>query len=159
MEDQTMRSVDLSPLFRYSVGFDRLDELFESAFRNNGQDNSYPPYNIVRTGDDSYKITLAVAGFGEDDLEIVAKENLLTVRGKGAETDDAVYLHRGIARRAFEHRFQLADYVRVTGANLANGLLDVQLVREVPEAKKPQQIQIGTAAKPRVIESKDVKAA
>ena len=148
-----MRSVDLSPLFRYSVGFDRLDQLFDTAFRNSAQDNAYPPYNIVKTGDDSYKITLAVAGFGEDDLEIVAKENLLTVQGKGAETDDAVYLHRGIGRRAFEHRFQLADYVKVTGASLVNGLLDIQLVREVPEAKKPQQIKIG-ASKPRVIDSK-----
>jgi molecular chaperone IbpA len=153
-----MRSVDLSPLFRYSVGFDRLDELFDTAFRNSAQDNAYPPYNIVKTGDDAYKITLAVAGFAEDDLEIVAKENLLTVRGKAAEADQATYLHRGIARRAFEHRFQLADYVRVNGANLANGLLDVQLVREVPEAMKPQQIKIGTSAKPRVIES-NVEAA
>jgi molecular chaperone IbpA len=135
------------------VGFDRLDQLFDTAFRNSAQDNAYPPYNIVKTGDDSYKITLAVAGFGEDDLEIVAKENLLTVQGKAAETDEAVYLHRGIGRRAFEHRFQLADYVRVTGASLANGLLDIQLVREVPEAKKPQQIKIG-GAKPRVIDSK-----
>jgi molecular chaperone IbpA len=148
-----MRSVDLTPLFRYSVGFDRLDQLFDTAFRNSAQDNAYPPYNIVKTGDDSYKITLAVAGFGEDDLEIVAKENLLTVQGRGAETDDAVYLHRGIGRRAFEHRFQLADYVRVTGASLANGLLDIQLVREVPEAKKPQQIKIGSGTKPRVIDS------
>ena len=148
-----MRSVDLSPLFRYSVGFDRLDELFDTAFRSNAQDNAYPPYNIVKTGDDSYKITLAVAGFGEDDLEIVAKENVLTVQGRGAETDDAVYLHRGIGRRAFEHRFQLADYVKVTGASLVNGLLDIQLVREVPEAKKPQQIKIG-ASKPRAIDSK-----
>jgi molecular chaperone IbpA len=153
-----MRSVDLSPLFRYSVGFDRLDQLFDTAFRNGAQDNTYPPYNIVKTGDDSYKITLAVAGFGENDLEIVAKENLLTVQGKAAETDEAVYLHRGIGRRAFEHRFQLADYVRVTGANLANGLLDIQLVREVPEAKKPQQIKIGSS-KPHVIEGKKVQAA
>jgi len=149
-----MRSVDLSPLFRYSVGFDRLDQLFDTAFRNGAQDNAYPPYNIVKTGDDTYKITLAVAGFGEDDLEIVAKENVLTVQGRGAETDDAVYLHRGIGRRAFEHRFQLADYVKVTGANLVNGLLDIQLVREVPEAKKPQQIKIGGGSKPRVIDSK-----
>jgi molecular chaperone IbpA len=153
-----MRHVDLSPLFRYSVGFDRLDQLFDAAFRN-AQDNTYPPYNIVKTGDDSYKITLAVAGFGEDDLEIVVKENLLTVKGKGGEADDAVYLHRGIGRRAFEHRFQLADHVKVTGANLANGLLDIQLVREVPEAMKPQQIKIGTGAKPRVIEGKKVEAA
>lgn len=148
-----MRNVDLSPLFRYSVGFDRLDQLFDAAFRN-AQDNTYPPYNIVKTGDDSYKITLAVAGFGEDDLEIVVKENLLTVKGKGAEADDAVYLHRGIGRRAFEHRFQLADHVKVTGADLVNGLLDVQLVREVPEAMKAQEIKIGASAKPRVIESK-----
>ena len=153
-----MRSVDLSPLFRYSVGFDRLDQLFDTAFRNNAQDNAYPPYNIAKTGDDTYKITLAVAGFGEHDLEIVAKENVLTVKGQSNEADDAVYLHRGIARRAFEHRFQLADYVKVTGASLANGLLDVQLVREVPEAMKPQQIKIGAAPKPRVIES-NVEAA
>ena len=144
-----MRSFDLTPLFRYSVGFDRLDDLFDTAFRNSAQDNAYPPYNIVKTGDDSYRITLAVAGFGEDDLEIVAKENLLTVQGRrDAETDDAVYLHRGIARRAFEHRFQLADYVKVTGASLVNGLLDIQLVREVPEAKKPQQIKIGRPPSP-----------
>jgi molecular chaperone IbpA len=149
-----MRSVDLSPLFRYSVGFDRLDQLFDTAFRNGAQDNAYPPYNIVKTGDDTYKITVAVAGFGVDYLEIVAKENLLTVQGRGAETDDAVYLHRGIGRRAFAHRFQLADYVQVTGANLANGLLDIELVREVPEAKKPQQIKIGGSARPRVIDSK-----
>jgi molecular chaperone IbpA len=153
-----MRQVDLSPLFRYSVGFDRLDQLFDAAFRNSGQDSAYPPYNIVKTGDDAYKITLAVAGFGEDDLEIVVKESLLTVKGKGAEADDAVYLHRGIGRRAFEHRFQLADHVKVTGAGLVNGLLDIQLVREVPEAMKPQEIKIGTATKPRVIESKATAA-
>ncbi len=155
-----MRSLDLTPLFRYSVGFDRLDELFESAFRNQAQDNSYPPYNIAKTGDDTYRITLAVAGFGEDDLEIVSKENLLTVRGKAGETEkDVHYLHRGIGRRAFEHRFQLADYVRVAGANLTNGLLDVDLVRELPEAMKPQQIKIGTGAGPKVIEGKTEKAA
>ena len=155
-----MRSLDLTPLFRYSVGFDRLDELFESAFRNQAQDNSYPPYNIAKTGDDTYRITLAVAGFGEDDLEIVSKENLLTVRGKAGEAEkDVHYLHRGIGRRAFEHRFQLADYVRVAGANLTNGLLDVDLVRELPEAMKPQQIKIGTGAGPKVIEGKTEKAA
>jgi molecular chaperone IbpA len=150
-----MRSFDLSPLFRYSVGFDRLDDLFETAFRG-AQETSYPPYNIVKTGQDAYRITLAVAGFSPDELELVVKENLLTVRGKGNDASDqqATYLHRGIAQRAFEHRFQLADYVKVTGANLANGLLDIQLVREVPEAKKPQQIKIGGASKPRVIDSK-----
>jgi len=155
-----MRSLDLSPLFRYSVGFDRLDELFEAAFRNQAQDNSYPPYNIAKTGDDAYRITLAVAGFGEADLEIVSKENLLTVRGKAGEAEkDSQYLHRGIARRAFEHRFQLADYVRVAGANLTNGLLDVDLVRELPEAMKPQQIKIGNGVSATVIEGKTEKAA
>lgn len=155
-----MRSFDLTPLFRHSVGFDRLDELFETAFRNGAQENSYPPYNIAKTGDDTYRITLAVAGFGEDDLEIISKENLLTVRGKGAETDkDTAYLHRGIAKRAFEHRFQLADYVRVHGADLRNGLLDIDLVRELPERMKPQQIAIGAGVKAKVIEDKKAKAA
>jgi molecular chaperone IbpA len=157
-----MRSFDLSPLFRYSVGFDRLDDLFETAFRNT-QEVSYPPYNIVKTGQDDYRITLAVAGFGESDLEIVVKENLLTVRGKvsdGEKDKDVTYLHRGIAGRAFEHRFQLADHVRVAGAQLANGLLDVELVREVPEAMKPQRIEIGAGTpKPKVIEGKSAKAA
>ena len=156
-----MRSFDLSPLFRYSVGFDRLDDLFETAFRNT-QEVSYPPYNIVKTGQDNYKITLAVAGFGENELEVVVKENVLTVRGKVHDAEkakDVTYLHRGIAGRSFEHRFQLADHVRVNGAHLANGLLDIELVREVPEAMRPQRIEIGAGtAKPKVIEGK-VKAA
>lgn len=150
-----MRNPDLSPLFRYSVGFDQLDQLFESAFRNNAQENSYPPYNIVKRGDDTYRITLAVAGFSEDDLEVVTKENVLSVRGKGGESEpDVQYLHRGIARRAFDHRFQLADHVKVTGASLDNGLLDIELVREIPEAKKPQTIEIGTGGKRKVLEGK-----
>ena len=157
-----MRSFDLSPLFRHSVGFDRLDDLFETAFRGT-QETAYPPYNIVKTGQDAYRITLAVAGFGEDELELVVKENLLTVRGSGknGEQDKAVtYLHRGIAQRAFEHRFQLADHVKVTGANLANGLLDIELVRELPESAKPQKIEIGRGkTEPKVIEGKGSKAA
>ena len=157
-----MRGFDLSPLFRHSVGFDRLDDLFETAFRGT-QETSYPPYNIVKTGQDAYRITLAVAGFGEDELELVVKENLLTVRGSGknGEQDKAVtYLHRGIAQRAFEHRFQLADHVKVTGANLANGLLDIELVRELPESAKPQKIEIGRGkTEPKVIEGKGSKAA
>jgi molecular chaperone IbpA len=157
-----MRSFDLSPLFRYSVGFDRLDDLFETAFRNT-QEASYPPYNIVRTGQDQYRITLAVAGFGENDLDVVVKENVLTVRGKVNDVEkdkEVTYLHRGIAGRAFEHRFQLADHVRVSGAHLANGLLDIELVREVPEAMRPQRIEIGSGtAKPKVIEGKSAKAA
>jgi molecular chaperone IbpA len=156
-----MRSIDLSPLFRYSVGFDRLDDLFETAFRGT-QDNSYPPYNILKTGQDAYRVTVAVAGFGEDELDLQVKENLLTIKGKAApETEkDAAYLHRGIARRAFEHRFQLADHVQVVGANLSNGLLDIELVREIPEAMKPQKIAIGGGAtKPKVIEGQGRTAA
>src|ERR671918_2950323 len=156
-----MRSFDLSPLSLYPVGFSGLDDLFETAFRN-PQEVSSPPYNIVKTGQDAYRITLAVAGFGEADLELVVKENLLTVRGKvnDAEKDkDLTYLHRGIAGRAFEHRFQLADHVRVSGAHLANGLLDIELVREVPEAMRPQRIEIGAGtAKPKVIEGKSKAA-
>ena len=157
-----MRSFDLTPLFRYSVGFDRLDDLFETAFRGT-QEPSYPPYNIVKTGQDAYRITLAVAGFGEDELDLVAQENVLTVRGKASDAEaekEVAYLHRGIGRRAFEHRFQLADHVKVTGAKLTNGLLDIELVREVPEAMKPQKIAIGQAAigqpkaEPKVIEGK-----
>jgi molecular chaperone IbpA len=162
-EDVTMRSFDLSPLFRYSVGFDRLDDLFETAFRGT-QETSYPPYNIVKTGQDAYRITIAVAGFGQDELELVVKENLLTVRGKGADAaadQQTTYLHRGIAQRAFEHRFQLADHVKVSGANLVNGLLDIELVRELPESAKPQKIAIGhAAATPKTIEGeRSVKAA
>lgn len=137
-----MRTFDLSPLLRSSVGFDRLDEMLETAHRS-AQESSYPPYNIVKLGGDRYRVTLAVAGFDEDDLEISTKENVLTIRGRaGAEEPEAQYLHRGIARRAFEHRFQLADHVRVTGAALARGLLDVDLLRELPEAMKPQTIKI-----------------
>jgi molecular chaperone IbpA len=157
-----MRSFDLSPLFRYSVGFDRLDDLFDTAFRNT-QEVSYPPYNIVKTGQDAYRITLAVAGFGEADLDIMVQENRLTVRGKVNDAEkekEVAYLHRGIAGRAFEHRFQLADHVRVTGAHLANGLLDIELAREVPEAMKPQRIEIGAEmARPKVIEGRPSKAA
>ena len=153
-----MTRYDLSPLFPYSVGFDRLDKLFETAFA--GRDTSYPPYNIARTGEDQYRITMAVAGFGEDDLELLAQENVLTVRGKASEPENGVtYLHRGIARRAFEHRFQLADHVRVAGARLANGLLDIELVREVPEAMKPQKIAINRGPEPKVIEGKRAEQA
>jgi molecular chaperone IbpA len=150
-----MRSLDLSPLLRYSIGFDRLDEMFESASRAGAQDSSYPPYNILKIGDDAYRITLAIAGFTEEDLEVVTKENVLSVRGRAGESEsepDVQYLHRGIARRAFEHRFQLADHVKVTGASLESGLLDIDLVREIPEAKKPQTIRIGSGASGKAIE-------
>ena len=146
-----MTRYDLSPLFPYSVGFDRLDKLFETAFA--GRDTSYPPYNIARTGEDQYRITMAVAGFSPDEIELTQHESTLLVFGQKKSSDEEKqYLHRGIARRAFEHRFQLADHVRVAGAKLANGLLDIELVREVPEAMKPQKIAINRGPEPKVIE-------
>lgn len=153
-----MRSFDLSPLFRSSVGFDRLDKLFDTAFREAARDVSYPPYNIAKTGADSYRITMAVAGFGEGDLDIVVHDNMLSVKGQqkdAAAAKEVEYLHRGIAQRAFEHRFQLADHVRVVGARLSNGLLDIDLERVVPEEKKPRKIEIGAAgAVPPTLEGK-----
>ena len=155
-----MRNLDLSPLFRSTVGFDRLDKLFDAAFREAARDLSYPPYNIVKTGENAYRIAMAVAGFGEKDLELVTHENMLTVKGQIQEPEkDVEYLHRGIAQRAFEHRFQLADHVKVTGARLNNGLLEVDLEREVPDAMKPRKIEIGAAAsRPRVIEGSKPEA-
>ena len=151
-----MRTYDLSPLFRSSVGFDRWSNLFDTALRAGDNGVGYPPYNIEKLGDDSYRITVAVAGFGEDDIEITAQENLLVVAGKlgGAREDGAAYLYRGIATRAFERRFSLADYVEVTGATLVNGVLTIDLAREVPEAMKPRHIAITTAPAEAVIESK-----
>jgi molecular chaperone IbpA len=149
-----MRTFDLSPLFRSSVGFDHLDRLFDSAFREASRDVSYPPYNILKTGTDRYRITMAVAGFAEKDLDITVHDNVLSVKGQLKENGKQVeYLHRGIAQRAFEHKFQLADYVRVVGASLSNGLLDIELERVVPEEMKPRKIDIGATA-PRTIEGK-----
>ena len=147
-----MRTFDLAPLYRSTVGFDRLFSMldgFESA-------PGYPPYNIERTGENAYRISVAVAGFGEGDLSIEAKENTLTIKGEKQdkeETKDGEVLYRGIASRAFERVFQLADYVHVKGAALENGLLHVDLVREIPEAKKPRQIPIG-AGQVKVVEAK-----
>jgi molecular chaperone IbpA len=149
-----MRSYDLSPLYRTTVGFDRLFNLLDSVAGNDGA-QPYPPYNIERTGENAYRVTLAVAGFGEGDLDIHAKENVLTVRGekKDEAKEGHEVLYRGIAARAFERRFQLADHVEVTGASLENGLLHVELVREIPEAMKPRKIVIGKAG-PRQIDAK-----
>ncbi len=160
-----MRAFDLSPLFRQTVGFDRLlDSLAQSGSFEPAP--NYPPYNIVRTGENAYKITLAVAGFAQEDLSIETRENTLTIRGaqKPTPADSArEFLHQGIAARAFERRFQLADHVLVTGASLENGLLHVELVREIPEAKKPRRIDIGTpraaAAQPVEARSVEVQAA
>jgi len=139
-----MRTFDLSPFYRSTVGFDRLFSLLDSNLGSEVQ--TYPPYNIERTGENAYRITMAVAGFGESDLSIEAKENTLTVKGeKKTETTEkeSEFLYRGIGARAFERRFQLADHVEVKGANIENGLLHVDLVREIPEAMKPRTIAIG----------------
>lgn len=148
-----MRSLDLSPLYRATVGFDRLASALDSASRQDDSAYSYPPYNIERLDEDSYRIVMAVAGFSEDELDVTAKENTLTITGKkaAAEDEQTKYLHRGIANRAFERRFDLADYIKVNGARLENGLLTVELLREVPEAKKPRTIKI--AGQSKVIES------
>ena len=152
-----MRNLNLDPFWRTSVGFDRLFDLMDESLRFEPEDH-YPPYNIVRTGEDRYRISLAVAGFAENELTLESKENTLTIRGEKQEKTDekpGEVLYQGIAARAFERRFQLADYVQVTGATLANGLLHVDLVREIPEAKKPRQIPIGNGkAKAEVLEAK-----
>ena len=141
-----MRHVDFSPLYRSTVGFDRLFTMLDSlAQPDNGQ--SYPPYNIERTGEDAYRISMAVAGFADSEISIEAHRNVLTVKGEKAEeqNEGSEFLHRGIAARAFERRFQLADHVEVTGAQLANGLLHIDLKRNIPEEMKPRRIAIAPA--------------
>lgn len=142
-----MRQFDLTPLYRSTVGFDRLFSMLDNASAVN-QTQSYPPYNIERTGDETYRITMAVAGFTENELNVEVREHGLTVTGHKAEADtaDDAVLYRGIATRAFERRFQLADHVHVVGAALEHGLLHIALRREVPEAKKPRTIAIGIGA-------------
>lgn len=139
-----MTTFDFSPLFRSTVGFDRLSRMLETGMLNDG-DNAYPPYNIAKISDDQYRITMAVAGFTQDEIDITSKENQLLVQGRAQERDDqktVTYLHRGIAARAFERRFQLADHIKVENAALENGLLTISLVREIPEEVKPRKIQI-----------------
>ena len=141
-----MRGLDFTPYRRATVGFDRLFDFLENANRA-GEDN-YPPFDIEKLSDDSYRITLAVAGFRRDELDIVNQQNMLTITGRKAESRnrDGNFLHVGIATRAFERRFELADFVRVTSADLSDGLLTIELVREVPEAMKPRRIDIGGSA-------------
>ena len=144
---------DYTPLYRSSVGFDRLFRMLDEA--NSVEPTTYPPYNIERVGDDEYRITIAIAGFGPQDVNIEAKGNTLTVSGKKADKQQSgEVLHQGIAARGFERRFQLADHVEVKGADMDNGLLHIALKREVPEALKPRQIPIGSAHKLKTIESK-----
>ena len=146
-----MRVFDTSPLMRSAVGFDNLARLVDSVARSNPNETSYPPYNIEKLGEDDYRITMAVAGFEEAELDIIVKDGTLVISGKAVQLADdeegTTYLHRGIAKRAFQREFHLADTIRVTGASLENGLLHVELVREIPEGRKPRQILIngGTA--------------
>jgi molecular chaperone IbpA len=148
-----MNALDLSPLFRGAIGFDRLARLMESA-RAAAEAPAYPPYNIEKTAEDRYVLTMAVAGFAAEDIDITAQENVLTVSGKAPQPDDTRrYLHRGIAGRTFERRFVLADHIEVVGADLQNGLLHVALERRVPEALKPRRIAIGQAPQQRAIEA------
>ena len=138
-----MRTYDFAPLWRSSVGFDRLFDLINDTQRLDGQDN-YPPYDIVRTGDNAYRISLALAGFSPDEITITAQQNKLTVAGgKGGQPSQAEYLHQGISARSFERQFNLEDHVEVEGASFENGLLQIELVRQIPEAMKPRRIEIG----------------
>ena len=155
-----MRKCDFSPLCRSTIGFDRMNRLLRSAFSADGSTQTYPPCNCAKTGEGAYRITMAVAGFSEQDLDINVQENALTIKGKAkAETDGAQYLYRGIAGRAFERRFQLVDYVKVKGASLINGLLHVELVREIPEQMKPRTVKIETTAPQQVEQIEQQKAA
>ncbi len=153
-----MRQIDLTPFRRSAIGFDRLFDMLESTARQSGGEN-YPPFNLERISDDRYRITIAVAGFKADEIEITAQQNLLLVAGRKAESQDnetAQMLHLGIANRGFERRFELADFVRVDRADLSDGLLVIELVREVPEAMKPKKIAIGGGSEGEAIEHRSV---
>ncbi|MBN8431924.1 Hsp20 family protein [Microbulbifer salipaludis] len=140
-----MRNLDLSPLYRSAIGFDRLASLLDTMTTSEQNQPAYPPYNIELTGEDAYRISMAVAGFDQSELDIHMEQNRLTVSGKKvADEEKRNFLHRGIAARNFERRFQLADHVRVTDAQLVNGLLHIELVREIPEAMKPRKIEISS---------------
>ncbi len=153
-----MRTFDFAPLYRATVGFDQMADLMDRVLTDTSASTTYPPYNIEKTAEDGWRISIAVAGFGEEDLGVEVKENALIVSARKAdEKDSRTYLHRGIATRAFERRFTLADHVRVTGASHVNGMLNIDLVREVPEALKPRRIEIanGDTVDVKAVESKD----
>jgi molecular chaperone IbpA len=150
-----MRTFDLAPLYRATVGFDQIADLMDRVLTETASTNTYPPYNIEKTADDGWRISIAVAGFAEADLSVEVRENALIVSARKAEDDtDRKFLHRGIATRAFERRFHLADHVRVTGASHRDGMLNIDLVREVPEALKPRRIEIanGDTVEAKVVE-------
>lgn len=151
-----MRTFDFAPLLRSSIGFENLNRLVDPATRGEGE--PYPPYNIEKTGEGAYRIAMAVAGFSQDELDLTVQENTLVITGRAGEADDRSerqFLHRGIAKRAFERRFQLADTIKVTGASYQNGLLNIDLVREVPEHKKPRKIAIGETVEGNVTDASE----
>ena len=149
-----MHSYDFTPLFRSTIGFDRLSRLMDATLQANGADAAYPPYNIEKIGEDSYRITLAVAGFGKDDIKITVTEDTLVVKGGFMDRDnEATYLHRGIAGRSFERKFQLAEHIEVKEAVLRDGLLHIDLERRIPEELKPRRIEIGTAPRATAIKA------
>ena len=154
-----MRHFDFSPLYRATVGFDQIVDMFDSVMTSDIQTSSYPPYNIEKIDEDAYRISVAVAGFSEADLNVEVRENSLIISAGKSEEEKKNYLHRGIASRSFKRQFQLADHVQVTGANHSDGMLHIELKREVPDALKPRQIQISRGssilsnAKDRVIEA------
>lgn len=148
---------DFSPLFRSSIGFDRMLNALEAASRVESFDN-WPPYDIAKTGEDDYRITMAVAGFSQDELAVTQEQNMLMVSGQKTGEDGSHYLHRGIAGRAFQRRFELADHVRVEGASLVNGLLTIDLKREIPEEMKPRRIEIATGKALPKVEARQIEA-
>lgn len=152
-----MTTIDFTPLYRSTIGFDRMASMIDNALRSDSTPASYPPYNIEALGDDRYTITIAVAGFGEDEIDISVEKGVLTVRGKKSDSGEHNYLYQGIANRAFERKFNLADHVEVTGAGLTNGLLAIELVKEIPEAMKPRKIAINGVTS-QVIEHQEEKA-
>ena len=155
-----MNTIDLTPLYRSSVGFDRFGSMLDSALRSEKSSAGYPPYDIEALSENQYAITLAVAGFEQDELDIQVEKGVLTVSGKKAETDkERSFLYQGIATRSFERKFNLADFIEVTGADLNNGLLKISLVKEIPEAMKPRTIEIGKSGKTIEHKAKEDKAA
>ncbi|WP_368345627.1 Hsp20 family protein [Pelagovum sp. HNIBRBA483] len=142
-----MRSFDLAPLYRATVGYDQIADLMDRVLTKDVSQPSYPPYNIEKTSEDAWRISLAVAGFSDEDLTIEVRENALLISGRKSDEEERTYLHRGIATRAFERRFQLADHVRVSGAVHENGMLHIDLVKEVPEALKPRRIEISKSSR------------
>ena len=152
-----MRSYDFSPLWRSTIGFDRLFDLAESAQR--ASEDNYPPYNIERLGEDRYQISLAIAGFSPDEISVTAEQNVVTIEGGRSEKTEREYIYRGISTRAFKRQFNLADYVQVKNASFDNGLLKIELVREIPEAMKPRRIAINGSSTSEKVHQLEAKAA